>query len=67
MMQASLAVSDEHLTEKPITAPVRKPLTSNSLFANVTPTIYFPLQDEPCKDTAWSYYVMLCYRYFIPT
>ena len=69
-VQASPTVSDERLTEKPITAPVRKPLTSNSLFANVTPTIYFPLPDEPCKDidhTAWFYYVMLCYRYFIPT
>ena len=52
-VQASPAASDEHLTEKPITAPVKKPavtLTANSLFANVPPTIYFPLQDEPCKE-----------------
>jgi len=52
-VQASPIASDEHLIEKPITAPVRKPaiaLTANSLFANVPPTIYFPLQDETCKD-----------------
>ena len=52
-VQASPAASDEHLTEKPITVPAKKPtvaLTANSLFANVPSTIYFPLLDEPCKE-----------------